>query len=524
MAAPSPSIDLYYRSNLDRSRNMDVSSPKRASMDRQTGLAQLKLVSKYYGYPACSNPRPEPGFPQDACKRPSRSYADQYQPELVNRTQDRGSIDSAGSPPSLIDDRTDSELSHDDDYQYHASTSQIWDSFWVAAGESTSYSRQQEKQQQQNRQQHKLPRTQEHDESDRGYPVLIPSPDIKRTKKSSAIHYDDSPFPPKPAGYALTGRPPVPPKPPAKDAEGWPLRNNDIHENRKTIRAVKSSYNLFPKQTIRPCPPTELLSPPPRTSSLPRVVTPTLSGPSWTLSPGRKASHSESTHRRHHHSATVPQIPTSYFGPSTPAPPRPHTSHGTSGPRFPDNTATSPHSSSPHLSDPTDVTTSIPLFPSTNLVDLVNPRSAPSPPRPSSPGPSIPVLAPQKSFFDFDSDSESEAQGRFSRLVRGKRHKHSQSATAAQQQQQQPPSPTKMSRKSVDRARSRPHATTTTTSATTSATTTAATTIARRSHEEHEGLKRARSLEEPQGKTRRGKEGRRSDVFGRMFGRSGRGG
>ncbi|ROT35395.1 hypothetical protein SODALDRAFT_328736 [Sodiomyces alkalinus F11] len=486
------SIDPYCRSNLDRSRKMGTFSPTRASIDRQTGLAQLKLVSKYYGYSNCPYPPPSP--------------------EFMARTRDRGCIGSAGSPPSLIDDRTDSELSHDDDYQYHASTSQIWDSFWVARTDSACYPTQQEKhhlqQQQQQQQQHKLSHKQEHPEPRVHYPALIPSPHIKRAKKPGAINYDDNPRPPKPAGYTLTVRPSVAPQSPTTDRPEWPLRSHEIYEKPQTIRAVESSYSLFPKQTMRPCSPQDALSPPPRTSSLPRVVTPALSGPSWMPSADRKLSHPKATQHRHHHSETVPRMPTSDFGASPPAP-RPHTSHGTSAPQFPDMSPPPSSVAAPlHHSDPTGVTSTIPLFPSTNLVDLINPRSPPTPPGPPRPPTSIPKLTQQKSFFDFDSDSESEPEGRFSRLVRGKRHKQTQSTTAAAAQQHS--SSNKTSRKSIDRPWSRPRAPT-------------GTAIARRSHEEHEPLRQAPPLEESEGRTRRGKEGRKSNVFGRMFGRSGRG-
>ncbi|KAF4124490.1 Wiskott-Aldrich syndrome protein [Geosmithia morbida] len=44
--------------------------------------------------------------------------------------KDRSSLGSEASTPGLIDDKTDSEVSGDEDYQYHAHTAQLWDSFW----------------------------------------------------------------------------------------------------------------------------------------------------------------------------------------------------------------------------------------------------------------------------------------------------------------------------------------------------------------------------------------------------------
>lgn len=84
-------------------------------MERPSKLVDLKLVSKYCPVVAnYSYPRPDRHTKHDG-----------------RDSNDRSSLGSEGSAPGLIDDRTDSELSFDDDYQYHAHTSELWDSFWV---------------------------------------------------------------------------------------------------------------------------------------------------------------------------------------------------------------------------------------------------------------------------------------------------------------------------------------------------------------------------------------------------------
>nr|CEG04144.1 unnamed protein product [Fusarium clavum] len=85
-------------------------------MERSSKLADLKLVSKYY-------PVTNYSYPQQP-ERPSQYVRSRF-------SNDRASLGSEGSSPSLIDDRTDSEVSLDDDYQYHAHGAELWDSFWL---------------------------------------------------------------------------------------------------------------------------------------------------------------------------------------------------------------------------------------------------------------------------------------------------------------------------------------------------------------------------------------------------------
>lgn len=83
-------------------------------MEQNNKLAEIKLVSKYYPVGNYSYPRKDDGTL--LC--------------TIRTVKDRTSLGSEGSAPGLIDDRSDSEVSQEDDYQYHANTSELWDSFW----------------------------------------------------------------------------------------------------------------------------------------------------------------------------------------------------------------------------------------------------------------------------------------------------------------------------------------------------------------------------------------------------------
>ncbi|UKZ81207.1 hypothetical protein TrVFT333_008979 [Trichoderma virens FT-333] len=95
-------------------------------MERTSKLAQLTLVSKYYPVANYSYPRSEGARTPYNSRRSSN--------ESEDKRTSLGSQASAGavplSPPGLIDDRTDSEASaDDDDYRYHAHGDELWDSF-----------------------------------------------------------------------------------------------------------------------------------------------------------------------------------------------------------------------------------------------------------------------------------------------------------------------------------------------------------------------------------------------------------
>ncbi|KAM3442398.1 hypothetical protein MY4824_000992 [Beauveria thailandica] len=88
-----------------------------STMDRRSKLAEIKLVSKFH--PVANYSYPSPMSPTSP---------------TISRF-DRCSVGSEGSAPGLIDDRTDSEVSQEDDYQHLAHATELWDSFWQAGGE-----------------------------------------------------------------------------------------------------------------------------------------------------------------------------------------------------------------------------------------------------------------------------------------------------------------------------------------------------------------------------------------------------
>ncbi|KAL0937363.1 uncharacterized protein CTRU02_207094 [Colletotrichum truncatum] len=394
MSVPSEDV-IRFAQELDMTKASYPSS-RPASMERQTKLAHLKLVSKYYGCANFSYPRPDGTSTRNPYRRAGQAYSTEdlnqdYNPDLLcpetPTRRDRtsiGSQSSDGSTPSLIDDRTDSEVSLDDDYQYHASASQLWDTFWQAE-EGPSQ---------------KTP-----EKSKTQYPALIPSPHIRRAKKAGRINYEDYPLPPRPVEYNIKVNHPAPPpkddsltqmqpQPATKEAQA-PLEPRDfvVSEEsrhpfpgpRRTVRAVRSSYCLFPRTQSPvpsyPPPPPPRLPTLPKTKSLRRGPRPppihlySLPVPAAAPLPSP---------------ATASLYTPLYSPPFSPVPSlhtRPHTSQGS------------------YIS---------------SVIDLVQPRSAPLPseiPESDTPrGPEMP-----KSFFDFDSDSESddsEPEHAISRLVK----------------------------------------------------------------------------------------------------------
>lgn len=515
---------------------MEAHGSKRASLNRQTQLAHISLVSKYFEYPPnYSRPQAENMPPQNSFRRAGYSYAGHQSERIITlekrtsepvyrpqppsptrrrtRPQDRTSIGSDVSTPSLIDDKTDSEVSHDDDYQYHTSTSQLWDSFWVAHGNDGAKVRPQMHQQQP----HPL-KSNPQEPSTARYPALIPSPHIKRTKKTSIIKYGEDNVPPKPVQYSI----PIQQSEEVETKKSLPPQF-PTEEKRRTIRTVRSSYSLFPKQTATPVPPrvpavdTSKATPTPtavvrpRTASLPRPQT-----PGTAIITHRKSSRPQPVHAN---SEPLPQIPEPF---EATIPARPHTSHGPSRPRASTTASrSSAVSLSSHLCDHGLVKTTTPLFPSTNLAGLINPRSAPRPPVSSLP-PTIPSplkpgvprrrmftgtrpktpsfnLATQKSFFDFDSDSESETSPKHAGITRmmkkGRKSKTPESNAGPAQD-----GPVPQPRVSVEHVR-------------------------RRKSRTNLAILGGRKMTFPEDADEdvpplpQRAEGRKSDVFGRMFGR-----
>ncbi|KAK2048441.1 hypothetical protein LZ31DRAFT_563307 [Colletotrichum somersetense] len=376
-------------------------------MERQTKLAHLKLVSKYYGYANFSYPRGDGTPTRNPYRRAGHTYSTedlsqdchgQLSCPSTPTRRDRssmGSQSSNGSEPSLIDDWTDSEASLDDDYQYHASASQLWDTFWPTTEEGQAQ------------------RTPE--KSKTRYPALIPSPHIRRAKKTSCINYDGYPLPPRPVEYNIQVKHTPPPTPPSKDEPMTlprphaAMRNHQVPKalqdpedpeeprshpiTRRTVRAVRSSYSIFPRSHHQ----APSYPPPPPPPASPRM-SPFSKSPSLAnLRRGRRPP-PINLHSMPAAAAAPLNSPAtaSLFSPLSsplysPNPSdyaRPHTSHGN-------------------------------YYPSTS--NLTHPRSAPPPP-PHTPTQSTPCgTGAPKSFFDFDSDSESddpEPEHAISRLVK----------------------------------------------------------------------------------------------------------
>ncbi|KAI9163193.1 hypothetical protein HJFPF1_04792 [Paramyrothecium foliicola] len=131
-------------------------------MESTSKLADLTLVSKYYPVANYSYPR-------------SRRHG-QYG---SRGSIDRASFGSADSAPGLVEDRTDSETSTEDDYQYHAHATELWDTFWHSGAE----------------------RKQEAPviNPKRQYPALIPSPQQQKKRHVSQESLRSWPLPELPA-------------------------------------------------------------------------------------------------------------------------------------------------------------------------------------------------------------------------------------------------------------------------------------------------------------------------------------
>ncbi|KAH7137700.1 hypothetical protein EDB81DRAFT_613530, partial [Dactylonectria macrodidyma] len=86
-------------------------------------LFNLKLVRRY--------------FPKDSTTRPSAESSSQTSPGQHSRPKGTGSIGSNCSSPGLVDDRTESKTSHEDDYQHHQTYDEIWDIFFKPGSRET---------------------------------------------------------------------------------------------------------------------------------------------------------------------------------------------------------------------------------------------------------------------------------------------------------------------------------------------------------------------------------------------------
>jgi hypothetical protein len=162
-------------------------------MEQQPGrLASLTLVSKYYPVANYSYPRHETTSPSSGTKT----------------GVDRSSSGSFGSLPGLIDDRSDTETSVEEEDNYHTQSSDLWDSFWDQRAEKTKLNQQPEVQ----------PKKQ--------YPALI----LSIPQRSSRSY----PF----EGESGTRSP------------GWPLPDAPAQKTRP--RQPAANYSPFPKPIALP--------------------------------------------------------------------------------------------------------------------------------------------------------------------------------------------------------------------------------------------------------------------------------
>ncbi|KAL7930983.1 hypothetical protein V8C35DRAFT_310935 [Trichoderma chlorosporum] len=187
-------------------------------MERTSKLARLTLVSKYYPVANYSYPRSEGARTPYNSRRSSNESEDK-------RTSLGSSPASAAAsaspsplspPPGLIDDRTDSEASVDDeDFRYHAHGDELWDSFL----ESGLHIRQSRKERAAAMASVAAPGCFPPMVPEKDYPALIPSPQQVRRR-------------------------PLPPGHRSQECS-WPLSDGQP-------RAASPTYSAFPKIVSMP--------------------------------------------------------------------------------------------------------------------------------------------------------------------------------------------------------------------------------------------------------------------------------
>ncbi|KAL4722435.1 hypothetical protein ACLX1H_010789 [Fusarium chlamydosporum] len=204
-------------------------------MERSSKLADLRLVAKYY-------PVTNYSYPQQP-EHPSHHVRNRF-------SDDRASLGSEGSSPSLIDDRTDSEVSLDDDYQYHAHGAELWDSFWLPS-KSTKLEfqprkqslipiSQQQQQQQPKQQELKQLRQQRQQKQTEEYRINawpLSGNSRNQSRKPSATY---SPFP-KPLPLPPRTAPQIPSWQCSRDVKQKPQRPPRPHEEVYLFRSLQNS-------------------------------------------------------------------------------------------------------------------------------------------------------------------------------------------------------------------------------------------------------------------------------------------
>jgi hypothetical protein len=402
-------------------------------MERQSRLADLKLVAKYY---------PVSNFSYPARQDTAAAAAVQYQ-QWQDGTE-RGSFGSDCSLPGMVDDRG-SDISTEDDYQYHVSGAELWDSFWQANSPEENETEDVLKEQRESERQG------EEDEQQR-YPALIPSPATrKHQNRNIGIYGTEQEDSDDESCYGSDGDDKADDNSPAKSqtsvaAPAWPLKpSSPLKSTPSTPTKVTTKpavYSLFP-QTRKPAPAPSRPVLPPRKSSLP----PTPTQPRATA-PQRASNLSLPSIPAHQHpaaSSTTDLILADYLALQQ----QQQQHHAESRPPppvlaptgIPDGYLPIAGSGSPtraHFANPQP-------FARARATTLASPQPSPSPSRPASPAPvPVPYYRPVSPFTRgadehpppapppppqpvsaFDDDSDSERSGREGessfarRLVRG---------------------------------------------------------------------------------------------------------
>lgn len=229
-------------------------------MEKPTGLADLKLVNKYY--PVANYSYPSPKLEGQTPTSAADTVA------AAERMGDRSSVDSQSSVPGMVDDR-ESVISIEEDHvynnnrdQYHISGAELWDSFWEdpfweANAEEASHETDSI--------------TQKIIHRNTSYPALIPSPDSSCRKdyyfSDGSRRNDDavvSAFKTFSFDAAAAAAAPT---------TTWPLIASEVPVAPRSL-TPKANYSLFPRATST--------APANLSPSRPSTLSPhTCASPSW---------------------------------------------------------------------------------------------------------------------------------------------------------------------------------------------------------------------------------------------------
>lgn len=223
-------------------------------MDRHSKMAEIKLVSKYYPVGNYSYPRNEDGSVPTS----------QNSPTIARR--DRCSVGSESSAPGLIDDRADSEVSHEDDD--YSQAGELWNSFWRPGGEWRLEDAT-----------HEVDLLFSAKESSDGYAALIPCPQHRRVpSQKSAVVDENTPAWPLPKPHAECGtsvRKPVAKYSAFPSVKARPQRSSPVTSPLSPRSPNLPSMPAVPKITTA----NSCAGPPPRPDRPAALLTPCLQQP-----------------------------------------------------------------------------------------------------------------------------------------------------------------------------------------------------------------------------------------------------